>query len=101
MGKMTNVTIRIEKDLKERTNNLFSNLGINFSTAVKVFINQCIRENRIPFRISMNSNNNDDVLLILISLYIDCYSGDVDSFISLSNKLNTAIHDSYDEVLRR
>lgn len=101
MSETTNVTIRIEKDLKEKADNLFNNLGINFSTAVRVFIKQCLREGKIPFRISMDSNNNDDVLLMLMGLYIDYYSGSVDDLISLRDKLDEAINDFGSKTLHR
>ena len=101
MIETTNVTIRIERDLKERADKLFNDLGINFSTAVKIFIKQCLREGKIPFRISMNSDNNDDVLLGLMGLFIDCYSGDINNLILLRNKLDETIKDSSSESLSR
>ena len=49
-----NVTIRMNKDLKEEADNLFHELGMSFTTAVTIFAQQAVREKRIPFEISLN-----------------------------------------------
>ena len=48
----TNITIRIDKELKKQAETLFSELGMNISTAFNVFIRQSIREGGIPFMIN-------------------------------------------------
>lgn len=53
MGETTNVTIRVEKDLKEQADYLFNELGLNMTTAVNVFIRQSVRQGKIPFEISL------------------------------------------------
>ena len=47
----TNICVRIDTELKAQAETLFSELGMNISTAVTVFIRQAVRENRIPFEI--------------------------------------------------
>ncbi|GHV01574.1 DNA-damage-inducible protein J [Clostridia bacterium] len=46
-----NVTVRLDKDIKESAERLFSDLGMNFSTAVNVFTRQALRQGKIPFEI--------------------------------------------------
>lgn len=46
-----NVTIRIDEELKKNADELFDDLGMSFTTAVNVFVKQCLREGRIPFGI--------------------------------------------------
>lgn len=48
----TNVTIRIDEDLKKQADALFDDLGMSFTTAVNIFVKQAVRENRIPFEIT-------------------------------------------------
>ncbi len=48
----TNVSIRIEKDLKAKAEILFEQLGINMSTAFNIFIRQAVREGGIPFSVT-------------------------------------------------
>ena len=50
--KNTNLCIRINKDLKNDFNKVCSELGIDMSTAIMLFVNKMIDEKRIPFEIS-------------------------------------------------
>lgn len=47
-----NVTIRIDADLKKQADELFDEMGLSFTSAVNVFVKQCLRERRIPFEIN-------------------------------------------------
>ncbi len=46
------VTIRIDKDLKEKADVLFSRLGLNMTTALNVFLRKAVNESAIPFAVS-------------------------------------------------
>lgn len=46
---MSRLNIRIDDELKEEANKLFDEIGIDMSTAVKIFLSQSVREQRIPF----------------------------------------------------
>jgi len=48
---MTNITIRIDDDIKKEAETLFGKLGLSVSSAVNVFFRQAIREQAIPFQI--------------------------------------------------
>ena len=52
MSSTTNICVRIDTELKAQAETLFSELGMNLSTAITVFIRQAVRENRIPFAIT-------------------------------------------------
>ena len=47
----TNLTIRIDEDIKKEAENLFSRIGMNISTAINVFFRQAVREQAIPFEL--------------------------------------------------
>jgi DNA-damage-inducible protein J len=49
---MTNLTIRIDDDIKKEAETLFKRLGISVSGAINIFFRQAIREQAIPFTIS-------------------------------------------------
>ena len=51
-----NITIRIDKQLKKEADNLFHELGMSFTTAVTIFAKQAIREQRIPFDITLHQD---------------------------------------------
>ncbi len=51
---MTTLNIRIEENIKAKANKTLSALGIDMSTAVKMFLNQVIVENGLPFTPTKN-----------------------------------------------
>ncbi len=46
---MTNINIRIEESIKRKANKTLSSLGIDMSTAIKIFLNQVVIEEGLPF----------------------------------------------------
>ena len=46
-----NVTIPLDREVKENAEKLFGDLGMNLSTAFNVFARQSLRQGRIPFEI--------------------------------------------------
>jgi DNA-damage-inducible protein J len=48
---MTNITVRIDDDVKRDAEALFGKLGLSISGAINVFFRQAIREQAIPFRV--------------------------------------------------
>lgn len=47
----------MDSKLKEEAEKLFSQLGMNLSTAFNIFVRQSLREKRIPFNISCDIPN--------------------------------------------
>ncbi len=56
-GTTTNISIRMDADLKTQADTLFGELGMNLTTAFNIFVRQSLREGRIPFDISLNLPN--------------------------------------------
>ncbi len=52
----TQVQIRMDKELKEKAEVLFAEMGMNISTAVNVYFRQVIRDGKIPFEISLRND---------------------------------------------
>ena len=65
MAGSTNVSIRMDTDLKMQADALFGELGMNMSTAFNIFVRQAVREGRIPFEISLNQPNRETVAAML------------------------------------
>ena len=53
----TTVSIRIDKDLKSKSERLFDELGLNISSAFTIFLKQSVRENGLPFAVNLNVPN--------------------------------------------
>lgn len=51
MAETINVTIRLDKDVKENAEKMFNDFGMNLSTAFNIFVRQALREGAIPFEI--------------------------------------------------
>ena len=47
----TNLTIRIDEDIKREAENLFNKIGMNMSVAINMFFRQALREQAIPFEL--------------------------------------------------
>ncbi len=61
----TNISIRMDSDLKEQADALFRELGMNLTTAFNIFVRQSLREGRIPFDISLNNPNEITIAAML------------------------------------
>lgn len=61
----TNMTIRIDKDLKKNVDVLFKSLGTNTNSAINMFLKQCDREQRLVFTPSLMKVPNEELLASL------------------------------------
>ena len=61
----TNISIRMDSELKSQADTLFNELGMNISTAFNIFVRQSLREGKIPFDISLNQPNAETVAAML------------------------------------
>lgn len=57
----TNLNIRMDTELKKQAEQLFSELGMNMTTAINIFLRQAIREGSIPFSIKLKVPNAETV----------------------------------------
>lgn len=53
----TTMTVRMDKDDKEKAKKLFSEFGLDMTTAINMFLKQSIRENAIPFSLTLDVPN--------------------------------------------
>jgi DNA-damage-inducible protein J len=49
-----NVSIRMDTDLKQQSERLFADMGMNMTTAFTIFAKAAVREGRIPFEIKVD-----------------------------------------------
>lgn len=61
----TNISIRMDADLKAQADALFEELGMNISTAFNIFVRQALREGRIPFEIKTEKPNKETIAAML------------------------------------
>ena len=65
MAGSTNISIRMDSDVKAQADALFGELGMNLTTAFNIFVRQALREGRIPFEISINQPDRETIAAML------------------------------------
>ena len=45
------INVRVDGDVKNKAQDVFSSLGMDMSTAINIFLRQAIRKNGIPFEL--------------------------------------------------
>ncbi|WP_315514651.1 type II toxin-antitoxin system RelB/DinJ family antitoxin [Leptotrichia wadei] len=61
----TNLSIRVDKETKEKANELFNKFGLTMTTAVNMFLKTAIRENRIPFELKLEEEPNEVTMKVI------------------------------------
>ena len=59
-----NVTFRMDSQVKAQADELYASLGMDMSTAVNMFVRQCLRERQLPFQPSLNVPNQETIRAI-------------------------------------
>ncbi len=55
----TTMNIRVDSEVKDSAKKIFSELGLDLTTAVNIFLRQSIRENGIPFDLRLDIPNQE------------------------------------------
>lgn len=64
-GTTTNISIRMDSELKKQADALFAELGMNLTTAFNVFVRQSLREGGIPFDVKLEQPNKETIAAML------------------------------------
>ena len=49
---MTQISLRVDEEVKRNAEKTFNEIGLSMSTAINIFLKKVARENRIPFELS-------------------------------------------------
>lgn len=60
----TNINIRMDENLKQQFDRLCNELGLNMSTAFNIFAKTMVRQQKIPFEISLDIPNAETLKAI-------------------------------------
>ena len=55
----TNISVRIDENLKKQFDYLCNELGLTMTAAINLFVKAVIRENGIPFDVTLNVPNSE------------------------------------------
>ena len=61
MIKDTSISIRLDSQLKEQTENVLAQFGLNMTTAINMFFHQIVRERTIPLSLSLDRRVSDEL----------------------------------------
>ena len=64
-NQTTNISIRMDSDVKKQADALFEELGMNITTAFNIFIRQALRDGGIPFDITINNPDKKTVAAMI------------------------------------
>ena len=66
----TPTQIRIDTNIKRQANELFSSIGLDMSTAVNLFLYQCVLRGGLPFKVEKPQYNEDTLAAMAEALQI-------------------------------
>ena len=58
----TPTQVRIDSDIKKQASDLFATLGLDMSSAVNLFLHQCVLRGGIPFNVEVPKYNQETIL---------------------------------------
>jgi DNA-damage-inducible protein J len=61
----TNITVRMDEDLKKQFNDLCGEIGLSMGSAFTIFAKTVVRERRIPFELSAPTPNKETIAAML------------------------------------
>jgi len=64
MANTVNINIRVDSDLKKKAEAIYSELGMNLSTAMNVFLRSSIRYGGIPFDLRLDAFNAETLAAV-------------------------------------
>ena len=65
MTNRTNVSVRMDKELKRQCEVLYAELGMNLTTAINVFLRQSLRAGGFPFEVRLETPNRETLAAML------------------------------------
>ena len=88
ISNMGNINIRVDNNLKKEASELFNDLGLNLSTAINIFLTQCVKEQAIPFEIKQPKPTRRLKKALKEAEKIS------------SGKINTKSYNNFDEIIK-
>ena len=56
-----NFNIKVDKEVQDKSEEIFNELGLDMNTAINIFLNKTIYENGIPFDLKLDSLNQTTI----------------------------------------
>ena len=93
MAKVS-TNISIDADVKMKAQELFTDLGLDLSTAINIFLRQAIRENALPFNVYREIPNADTIATMKEGEEIKRHPENYKRYHSFSDALDEVLSDA-------
>ena len=60
--KTTTIQTRIDTDLKKNAENILSSIGLDITSAIRLFLTQCVVQRRLPFQAVAPEEPNEETI---------------------------------------
>lgn len=68
MAQTTLIQVRVDEEVKRKADALFADLGFDTPTAIRIFLNQSIRREGMPFEVAKPQPNAETLATMLGSM---------------------------------
>ena len=72
---MTQISLRIDENVKKQAENVCSEIGMSLSTAINIYLKRLGRDRKIPFEVSADPFYSDANIAVLQSRIDDVNNG--------------------------
>ncbi len=59
---MTSINVRVDDELKEKSREVFDDLGLDLSTGIKIYLKQVVLRQGIPFDVTLEKSDIESAL---------------------------------------
>ena len=96
MAQSSLIQVRVDEDIKRKADLLFSDLGLDTPTAIRIFLNQSIRREGMPFEIAKPQPNPETLVAMLENM--ELYPKTYGSFREIMEEIKTEIASEENDV---
>lgn len=89
MSNTININIQVDSDLKKKAEEIYSELGLDLSAAINIFLRSSVRNGGIPIDLCLDTYNDETLSAIEDATSGDRLSNPFDSVSSLMEELNS------------
>ena len=90
----TPTQVRIDSDIKKQATALFNNLGLDMSSAVNLFLHQCVLRGGLPFAVEMPQPYNEETVAAMNEFYaMKAHPEQYKRYASFSDAINEVLED--------
>lgn len=62
MLTLTSINVRVDDELKEKSREVFDDLGLDLSTGIKIYLKQVVLRQGIPFDVTLEKSDIESAL---------------------------------------